>query len=216
MSVAEQPANEVVLWGSGTPRTFRAIWIAEELGLEYQLEGIGPRTGETQTQEYTDLNPKQKIPTCTDGSFVVSESVVISKYLIDTYDDSGLFFRPQTTVQQVRFDEWCYFIYGEIDETSLYVIRRHDDLAAIYGEAPGAIEGAKVYLQRQLAVVEETMTGPFLMGDQIGLPDILLMSCLDWALIIGLTVPTRVQAYHARMAERLAYKRAVAINYNLT
>ena len=50
------------LWGAGTARTLRPIWMAEELGLPYELYPIGPRTGETQTEDYTSLNPKQKIP----------------------------------------------------------------------------------------------------------------------------------------------------------
>ena len=48
------------LWGAGTARTLRPIWMAEELGLPYELYPIGPRTGETQTEDYTSLNPKQK------------------------------------------------------------------------------------------------------------------------------------------------------------
>ena len=39
----------IEFWGAGTMRTFRPLWIAEELGLEYTLHVIGPRTGETQT-----------------------------------------------------------------------------------------------------------------------------------------------------------------------
>ena len=49
-------------WGAGTARTLRPIWVAEELNLKYLLHPIGPRTGETQTEDYKALNPKQKIP----------------------------------------------------------------------------------------------------------------------------------------------------------
>ena len=41
-------------WGSGTARTLRPIWMAEELNLKYELSSIGPRTGETLTPEYPD------------------------------------------------------------------------------------------------------------------------------------------------------------------
>ena len=50
------------IWGAGTARTLRPIWMAEELGIKYKLFPIGPRTGETQTEEFTKLNTKQKIP----------------------------------------------------------------------------------------------------------------------------------------------------------
>ena len=51
--------KEIIFWGAGTARTFRPIWMAEELGLSYILKPIGPRTGETQTKEFTSLNRKQ-------------------------------------------------------------------------------------------------------------------------------------------------------------
>ena len=60
-------ARTIQLWGAGTARTLRPIWVAEELGIRYDLEPIGPRTGETQTPAYTALNPKQKIPFLIDG-----------------------------------------------------------------------------------------------------------------------------------------------------
>ena len=59
-------------WGAGTTRTMRPIWVAEELNLEYLLHPIGPRTGETQTENYKALNPKQKIPCIRNNEFLLS------------------------------------------------------------------------------------------------------------------------------------------------
>ena len=36
---------QLKFWGAGTARTLRPIWMAEELGLDYKLLPIGPRTG---------------------------------------------------------------------------------------------------------------------------------------------------------------------------
>ena len=36
--------------------------MAEELEINYELIPIGPRTGETQTEEFSQINPKQKVP----------------------------------------------------------------------------------------------------------------------------------------------------------
>ena len=68
--------QDIILWGSGTARTFRPIWMAEELGLSYVLKPIGPRTGETQTKEFTSLNRKQKIPLMQIGEFKLVNSFV--------------------------------------------------------------------------------------------------------------------------------------------
>ena len=50
------------IWGAATPRTLRPVWAACELGLDFEHRPIGSRTGETQSEEYTSLNPGQKIP----------------------------------------------------------------------------------------------------------------------------------------------------------
>src|SRR5712671_6727611 len=56
-----------------------------ELGLDYECRPILPRTGETQTQEYTELNPRQKVPLLQDGDFRIAESPAIAAYLSNTY-----------------------------------------------------------------------------------------------------------------------------------
>lgn len=57
---AEKPG--LMLWGAGTPRTLRAHWMLHELGLPYEIQPIGSRTGETQAPEFAKLNPREKIP----------------------------------------------------------------------------------------------------------------------------------------------------------
>ena len=48
-------APNLTLWGVGTSRTVRPHWALHELGLKYETQAIGPRTGETKTAEYTKL-----------------------------------------------------------------------------------------------------------------------------------------------------------------
>jgi glutathione S-transferase len=49
-----------ILWGVGTSRTLRALWILAELDLPYEHRRIASRSGETLTREYTQLNPSQR------------------------------------------------------------------------------------------------------------------------------------------------------------
>ena len=97
--------------------------MAEELEMEYELIPIGPRTGETKTEEFTQINPKQKIPALEDGEIKLSESLAICRYLQRNFKSKNIFL-PKNTTDIAKEDEWCNFIYGEIDETSLYVMRR--------------------------------------------------------------------------------------------
>ena len=206
--------DSIRLWGTGTSRTLRPIWVAEELGIDYQLTPMGPRTGETQTPEYTRLNPKQKIPYLVDGGVRLSESVAISRYLIERYGSADTISSPGCLEARAKEDEWVCYIYGELDETSLYVMRRHGDLKEIFGEAPQAVEAAKAYANKHFGVVAEHLKGrEFVLGNRLGLADILLVSCLDWAKHYGFDLPEVLTRYQENLARREAYQRAFTANY---
>ena len=201
------------LWGAGTARTLRPIWMAEELGLDYKLFPIGPRTGETQSEEYSNLNPKQKIPLMQDGDFVLSESLSICRYLQNKYpsDSMPLLLNKEEVAKE---DEWCNYIYGEMDETALYVMRRHYDLTEIYGESPIVVKACREYLERHLKVVDKHLTNHETLLEQgFGVADIMLVTCLDWAKFYKFDLPKVTLDYHNRMKTRLNYVKARNINY---
>lgn len=203
----------IELWGAGTSRTVRPIWMAEELGVEYELRPIGPRTGETQTEAFTALNPKQKIPVMVDGDLRLTESVAISRYLRDRYPNPMNIAVPATVEESAREDAWCCYVFGELDETSLYVMRRHRDLSAIYGEAPAAVTSSAEYASRHLRVVAAHLAQhDYLLPGGFGLADLILMTCLDWAHAYGLGLPDPLSAWRDKVAERPAYQRAINAN----
>ena len=201
------------IWGAGTARTLRPIWMAEELGLEYKLFPIGPRTGETQTKEFTKLNTKQKIPLLKHDDFILSESVAICRYLRRISNSKNIF-SPQDDKTMALEDEWCNFIYGELDETSLYVMRRHFDLKDIYGDSPKVVESCRNYFEKYIAIIENILSyQDTLFGYDFGLADILLTTCLDWAEAYEFKLPLNVSRYHESTRNREAYKIAFDINY---
>ena len=204
---------KITIWGTSTPRSFRPLWMAEELGIHYKHKPIGPRTGETQTPEYRQLNRKQKIPFMQDGDVKLSESLAICRYLRDQYPSEQVL-TPQDLVTKAKEDEWCCYIYGELDETSLYVMRRHGDLGTIYGESETTVNASRAYAEKHFEVVEQLLgERTYLVSDQFGLADLLLMSCIDWANAYKVALPDRLHTYHAHIAERPAYMRAMKLNY---
>ena len=203
----------ITLWGAGTSRTVRPIWMAEELGVEYELHPIGPRTGETRTKAFTELNPKQKIPVMVDGDLRLTESVAISRYLRDRYANTAAIASPVTLEDRAREDAWCCYVFGEIDETSLYVMRRHRDLSSIYGEAPAAVTSSAEYAGKHLRVVAEHLArNKYLLPAGFGLADLILMTCLDWAHAYGVGLPDPLSDWRLKVAARPAYQRAMKAN----
>jgi glutathione S-transferase len=43
--------------------------------------------------------------------------------------------------------------------------------------------------------------------------DILLMTCLDWAIVAGITLPKTLTPYRERIVQRPAYQAALAKNF---
>ena len=77
--------DRVVLWGAGTMRTHRTLWLAEEMSLDYEHRPIGPRTGETKTDEFLAINPRHKIPAMVHGDIRLTESAAIMSYMTETF-----------------------------------------------------------------------------------------------------------------------------------
>lgn len=209
--------RKLVLWGVGTSRTIRAHWTLHELDLPYESRPILSRSGETKTAEYTSLNPRQKIPLLMDGDFRIGESAAIAAYLSQTYSTPDHMLLPQGRSQQARWLEWCFFIVAELDSTSLYVMRRHgtnNGLAHIYGEAPAVVSKAAEYFREQLRHVDVALADgrTYLMGDQFTTADIILTTCLTWAVDYGVGICDSALPYLERVTARPAYQRASVAN----
>ncbi len=208
-------SHDLTVWGIGTSRTMRVHWMLLELGLEYECHPIQSRTGETHTDEFKRLNPRHKIPVLRHGSFVLTESAAIIQYLSETFPHSTEVYVPSDAASRARLNEWCYFIMSELDAGSLYVVRRHDGLKQIYGEAPAAVESAKSYFLHNIDAMAARIGGDntYLFGEQLSVADILLMTCLDWAASCGIPLPETVSHYRQRVALRPAYQAALKKNF---
>jgi glutathione S-transferase len=209
--------ENLVLWGVGTSRTIRAHWALHELDLPYESRPILPRSGETKTPQYTALNARQKIPLLEDGDFRIGESAAIVAYLSQTYSTPGHVLIPEQKSLQAKWLEWCFFVVAELDSTSLYVMRRHgtnNGLAHIYGEAPDVVSQAAEYFRNQLRHVDVALADgrTYLMGDQFTTADIILTTCLTWAIDYGVGICDSAQPYLARTKARPAYQRAELAN----
>ena len=209
-----KPPRRLVLWGVGTSRTMRAHWALHELGLDYESKPILARSGETKTQEYTRLNPRQKIPLLQDGDFKIAESPAIAAYLSNTYgtDENALI--PADPREHATWLEWCFYAATELDAASLYVMRRHGDLKHVYGEAPVALESAAEYFATQLRHAEQALQDgrAFLVGRRFTTADMLLITCLTWAVSYRVPVTAACLDYMERLTARPAYRAGIAAN----
>jgi len=207
-------AHDLTLWGIGTSRTIRAHWMLLELGLDYETRAIQSRSGETLTDEFRRLNPRHKIPVLQHKSLVLTESAAIIQYLSETFANPRDLYVPYDAATRAALNEWCYFIMTELDAGSLYVVRRHEGLAQIYGQAPAAVDAGKAYFSHNLeAMAPRIARAPYLFGELLSTADILLTTCLEWAALSHVALPRELDDYRFRATQRPAFQAALKKNF---
>ncbi len=206
------------VWGIGTPRTLRAYWALSELGLDYDCKNISSRGKDMGDPEFLALSKRHKVPFYTDDRVQIGESAAIVTYLADRHGGDVLAMPVPGSEKRAILQDRTLFVMTEID-ARLYTVRLHADpplgLSETYGASPVAVDAAKQYVDRQLHEAARWVADgrQYVMGEQFGVIDILLVSCLDWALHYNLELPTPLGDYRDRVALRSGYKTAMARNY---
>lgn len=95
------------------------------------------------------------------------------------------------------------------------MVRRHDGLQQICGAAPTAVKSAKNYFRynREAMAVRIGGDHTYLFGDRMSRADILLMTCLDWAVPCGIALPEIVTHYRQRVVLRPTYHAVLKKNF---
>jgi glutathione S-transferase len=99
-------------WGSGSPFSWRVMLTLALKRLPYESKLLEFSKGDHKSSGYLKLNPRGKVPTLKDGSFVLYESLAIMAYLDRKYPDPPIFGRTSEETRQ---------IWRSISETESYL-----------------------------------------------------------------------------------------------
>ncbi|MEO0371372.1 MAG: glutathione S-transferase [Pseudomonadota bacterium] len=191
------------LIGSKKSRAFRALWMLEELGVEYDHVPSMPHSPEVR-----QVNPSGKIPTLVVEGAAVTDSTAIMTYLADAHNK---YTHPSGTVARARQDALTCAILDEIDG-ALWTGAKHSFVLPEDRRVPDVKPTAKWEFERATARLQDALQGPYLMGDEMTVPDFVLVHCLGWAKIAGFPdVGDRLEAYFHNARARDGYKRAAAL-----
>jgi glutathione S-transferase len=165
--------------------------------------------------ELLRFTQRRKIPFFEDGEIRIGESGAIVFYLADRYRDLAQLSPAPGTDARAAFEEIAFFVLMELDATALYVLRRHEGLPDVYGEAPAACSAARDYFTRMVGEIERRLADgrPHLLGEAFSAVDVLLTSCLVWAKFVGIPLESSLDVYRERVAARPAFGRAMAVNF---
>lgn len=188
--------------GSAKTRALRVIWMLEELGQPYDHKPALPRS-----DEVTQVNVSGKVPVLIADGATLTDSTAILTYLADRH---GQFTHPAGTLERARQDGFTGLILDEIDAV-LWTASRHSFILPAEMRLPEIKTSLKWEYARNLARLAGQFGGPFLMGERMTVPDILLAHCLTWAVSAKFPEAMPVMAeFHGQMLARPAYLRAIA------
>ena len=189
--------------GYRASRAFRVLWMLEELGQPYEHIPAAPRSDEARA-----ANPSGKIPALRVDGDCLTDSTAIMTWLADRH---GALTYPAGSLERARQDALTHQILDDIDAV-LWTAARHSFVLPEERRVPEVKESLKWEYARNLARMSEALEGPFLMGETMTVPDILLTHCLGWASRAGFPDPDeKLAAYVARMQAREAFQRAASL-----
>ena len=201
-------SHDIEVWGIGTPRTLRVHWALAELALEYRTNRVQTRTAMMDEPAFLAVSPGKKIPAIRHGDLLLTESAAITRYLMDSFSPLNW-----TVRERALIDRFVYFSLMEIDATAFYVIRRHEGLPAIYGEAPIAVSAAYEYANRQLAVLSQLIGDQmYCVADRFSEADIHVVSVLAWGQMLDVQLPNNLLNYVENIKDRPSFQQAMLEN----
>ncbi|KAJ5266860.1 hypothetical protein N7478_009668 [Penicillium angulare] len=203
----------------GFSQSERIIWLAEELGLEYNYV-FHKRDPIFAPQSLKDLSPAGTAPVMeddpspvTNSKVVLAESGAIADYLIAVHGNGRLGATPKDGAVYPHFLEWYHFANGSLQPTLFRVLmaRASDPNNPLVARTIAKWEHQIDMLEARLAE-----TGAYLAGDELTAADIIsfftLTTMRGFSPVHFDTEKNKhVLAYLKRVSERPAYQKAMRI-----
>ncbi|MFD1796639.1 glutathione S-transferase [Paracoccus aurantiacus] len=191
------------LIGTRDTRAFRVMWMLEELAQPFESVHAAPRSNGV-----VEFNPSGKVPVLIDDGTPITDSTAIIQYLADRH---GKLTHKAGTLERARQDSLTQFLLDEYDAV-LWTAARHTFVLPAELRVSGIKDTLRWEFQRSQEILKQRAgDGPFLMGNMMTVPDIILTHCLEWGQAAHFPIKECwLGKYWDIMRERPAYKRAEA------
>lgn len=198
------------LWHAPQARSFRTLWLLEEMGLDFEIRHLDFFDGSMRSPEYLALSPAGRVPALEIDGRVIFESGAIAEYLAETRPEAGLG-RPPGHPERVAWLEWLHFA-ETIGQHLAQLTQQHIVLREDWMRSPTVMRLEARRLEKVLEVVARAVDGQ----------DWLLeggFSAVDTSVGYGVMLARRfvpvdevpaLAAYHQRLSARPAFARALA------
>lgn len=193
----------------GISQSDRIVWLCEELGLDYELKRYDrDPTTRLAPAEYKALHPAGTAPVIDDGNVRLAESAAIAEYILEKYGNGRLRASPD----QPSYPDYLYWFHaGPGSFMPAMMVDLVLSVAGVEGEVAAALRARS---DNAFRMIEDRLgRTPYLAGDEFTAADIMNLFPLTTGRMFvprDLSPFPNIRAYLARIAERPAFKAAMA------
>lgn len=197
------------IYGIARTRAFRALWMASELGLDYEHMPIEIGTSGARSPEFLAINPNGRLPFIVDDGFVLFESLAITLYLAKKHSNGKLY--PGTLEEEAAAWQWSFWAVTEVDRGvniwSLHAVR----LPPAERDAARRDEALKV-IAAPFKVLNAAVTRqPYLLGSDFTVADLNVAAVISRAIDMDLFAVPNLETWLRRCLDRPAARKALAL-----
>jgi glutathione S-transferase len=197
------------IYGIARTRAFRALWIAEELGLAYEHLPIEIGNAGAGAPEFRAINPNGRLPFIVDDGFVLFESLAITLYLAKKHSNGALY--PATLEGEAKALQWSFWAIAEVDRGvniwSLHAVRLPPDER----DAAKREEALKVIAAPFRVLDAAVANQPYLLGDGFTVADLNVAAVISRAIEMDLSAVPNLKNWLTRCLGRPAAQKVLAL-----
>jgi glutathione S-transferase len=207
--IEEEDVSALRIYGIARTRAFRALWIAKEIGLDYEHLPIEIGDTGAKTPEFLAINPNGRLPVIVDGDFVLFESLAITLYLAKKHSPGRLY--PGTLEAEARCWQWTMWALTEVDRGvniwSLHAVR----LPEAERDAAKRDEALKV-IARPFQILDGALSKQnYLLGSEFTVADLNVAAVISRAIEMDLSAVPNLKAWLRSCLDRPAAREALAL-----
>ena len=191
-------------------RSFRPLWMLEELQLPYQLHML-PFPPRTKARWFLDENPLGTVPLLVQGDTRMTESAAMCQYLAAAHPDAGLDVRPPDPAFGAYLN-WLHMSDATLTFPQTLVLR-YGRFEPAERQQPQVVEDyTRWFLARLRAVEAALVHNDYLCAGRFTAADVAVGYALLLAQHLELLpqLAPATQAYWQRLQQRPGYQRAMA------
>jgi glutathione S-transferase len=188
------------IYGVARTRAFRALWMAEELGLEYEHVPIEIGPAGARKPEYLAINPNGRLPAIDDDGFILWESLAITLYLAKKHRR----FYPATLEEEAKAWQWSLWSVQEVDQ-AVNIWSLHAMRLPLGDRDPQQLAASLNVLAPPFKVLDGALARrPYLLGEEFTVADLNVAAVISRAIEMDLAGTPRLEEWLKRCLERPA------------